>query len=512
MASLPSYLAAVRPVPPENRAPWYKTVMPTYAGIILWYVFWQGIVNAGTTKGGHPCGVLAEGLNTALFGVIIAALICHFLFYLAPASLGMRTGLPLYVVGTSTYGARGGRYMPGFLMGLLQFGWLAVNACFASEVLCMCFGIGLQTNAAGALVVAEPGVAHGVIAAVFAVAAAFVGLKGIRYVARVATYLPLVPLAILIFLLVITAGGLKDPHLFERLCQDAPKGVVAINPDLPTLTSWEIIGALCVYVVGFFATAGAAGADIASNCRNADDVHIGGITGILLPIVLVGEITMLIVAGAYGSDMIQKANIGNYNPVDLMRDIFTAKYGAGAGPQIANFALAALAIASFPAACFPAFIAANSFKTTLPKVNSVVSVGIGTLAAVALAVSGWAGQVSQVFAVIGASFGPVCGAMLADYLMSGRRWVGPRAGFNPAGWISWIVGFAVGGFNLVVEMMLKCDCDWVAKTLPNLADYRGYVPVPPVAAFVVGFVLYVALSAIGLRTRKLLTPDGRLVD
>ena len=51
--------------------------------------------------------------------------------------------------------------------------------------------------------------------------------------------------------------------------------------------------------------------------------------------------------------------------------------------------------------------------------------------------------------MIGASFGPVCGAMLADYLLAGRKWAGPRAGFNPAGWISWIVGFAVGAFNMV---------------------------------------------------------------
>ena len=65
----------------------------------------------------------------AFLGLIIAAVICHFFFYMPPAMLGMRTGLPLYVVGTSTYGARGGLLMPGFLMGLLQFGWLAVNAC-----------------------------------------------------------------------------------------------------------------------------------------------------------------------------------------------------------------------------------------------------------------------------------------------------------------------------------------------------------------------------------------------
>ncbi len=108
----------------------------------------------------------------------------------------------------------------------------------------------------------------------------------------------------------------------------------------------------------------------------------------------------------------------------------------------------------------------------------------------------------SVFVVIGASFGPVCGAMLADFLLAGRKWSGPRASFNPAGWISWIVGFVVGAFNLVVPLLLRWD--WASKTFPHLADYQDYIPVPPVTAFVVGFVLYIVFSVVGLRTRKLL--------
>jgi hypothetical protein len=42
--------------------------------------------------------------------------------------------------------------------------------------------------------------------------------------------------------------------------------------------------------------------------------------------------------------------------------------------------------------------------------------------------------------------------------------------------------------------------------MPHLADWKGYVPVPPVAALVVGFVLYLVLSSIGVRTRTLEMP------
>ncbi len=470
MSKLPDYLSAAKPVPLANRASWFKTITPTYAGIMLWFVFWQDVA----VGGGSPGGVLAAGIIPAFFGLIIGAVICHFFFYMAPAMLGVTTGMPLYVVGSSTYGARGGLYMPGFLMGLLQFGWLGVNAFAVGKILCTCFGLDPGI----------PGIAHGAIATVFAILAAMVGLKGIKYVAGIATYLPLIPIAILLILLANTWAGLKDFNLDQLQPVDMMPGVQG-------MTAWGVIGFLCTYIVGFFATAGAAGVDIAANSRNTDDVHFGGLTGIVLPTVLAGEAVILIVAGAYGANLVDPAHVGNLNPVVLLPDIMGARF--------ANIAMIGLAISSFPGACFSAFIAANSFKTTMPKINSFVSVGFGTLISAVLAVTGWAGEVVSVFLVIGASFGPICGAMLADYVLSGFRWSGPRAGFNPAGWISWLVGLCVGAFNLVVDILLKYPS--VADAMPQLSSWQGFVPVPPVTAMVVGLVLYVVLSLLGARTR-----------
>jgi cytosine permease len=276
---------------------------------------------------------------------------------------------------------------------------------------------------------------------------------------------------------------------------EAPPEVAAKNAPLST---WQIVGILCIYVVGFFATAGAAGTDISMGSRDARDVHIGGLMGILVPTVLAGGAGMLVVAGAYGGKMVQPQNLGVLNPVTLMPDLI--------GKTGANLAMIALAISAFPGACFSSFIAANSFKTTMPKVNPFISVGAGALVAAFLAVTGVVGTVIWVFQVIGASFGPVCGAMVADYLLSGRKWSGPRAGFNPAGWISWIVGFAVGAFNLVVD--LSMNTAWAKAAIPHLADYANLVPVPPVAAFVVGFVLYLVLALLGAQTRTLEMPSA----
>jgi cytosine permease len=520
MSNLPSYLAAAKPVPLASRAPWYKTIMPTYLGIMLWFVFWQDLVKGNVSPSGvsSPGGVLSEGLFPAFCGLVIAGLICHFLFYMAPALLGMRTGLPLYVVGTSTYGARGGLFMPGFLMGLLQFGWLAVNSWAVASILCVSFNIGVKENATGAYETVVPGWPHGIIAAAFAVVAAFVGLKGIKYVARIATFLPIIPIVLLLALVVMTWGGMDhfnqnlktfkeykptqaDYAKFELAPNSDPDAWAEANPWVKPLTNSGIIEVLCIYIVGFFATAGAAGADIASNARSVEDVHIGGITGVFLPTIIAGSVTLWIVGSAFGAGMIQA---GNLNPVAALPDIFGHVFGKAWGPNAVQITMVALAISSFPAACFSALIAANSFKTTMPKIDPFITVGIGTLVAVVLAVSGVVGTVIWVFEVIGASFGPVCGAMLADYLLSGGKWSGPRAGFNPAGWISWIVGFAVGAFNLVINFLLKTD--YAATSLPHLIDYWHYVPMPPVTAFVVGFALYLVLSVLGLRTRKLDMP------
>src|ERR1017187_3385397 len=423
---LPDYVAGAVANPPDKRAPWYKNTAPTYAGIFLWFVFWQDAVNAPNAG-----GLLSQGVGWALLSLVLAALVCHFLFYLVPGLLGMKTGLPLYIVGTSTFGAQGGFLMPGFLMGVLQFGWLGVNAYFSSLALAAVIPVPPQ-----------------VIMVVFAVLAAFVGLKGIQYVAKVATYLPLIPLAILLILLAKTVGtiGDFDPQKFVVLHQ-------GFSPKVPAaLSSFGVLAGMMTYVVGFFATAGAAGVDFGTNSRDKKDVQMGGLVGVALAIVLTAGISLLVVAGTYGSPEFNKAAVvaatetaakatppGTPSLILQTPDLITVLRHRSAPVM-----MFLLALTAFPAACFSAFIAANSFKATLPKVNPFISVGIGTAVSIVLAVTSLASKAGDVFTIIGASFGPICGAMLVDYLLAGGIWPGPRAGFNPAGWLAWLAGFAVG--------------------------------------------------------------------
>jgi cytosine permease len=450
---LPSYITSASPNPPGNRAPWYKNTAPTYAGIFLWFVFWQDAANAPSQG-----GLLSQGIGWALLSLILAALVCHFLFYMVPGLLGMKTGLPLYIVGTSTFGATGGFLLPGFLMGVLQFGWLGVNVYFSS----MALGafMGLEAGSMGVKL----------IMVFWGVLAAFVGLKGIQYVAKVATYLPLIPLTILLLLLIKTLGGVGsfDAARFVEL----HKTVDAAAPS--ALTTFGVLAFMMTFVVGFFATAGAAGVDFGTNSRDKSDVSMGGLVGIALAIVFTAGISLLVVAGIYGSAEMSQAAVAEGKGGMLLQtpSLIPVVMGKSAG-----LIMFLLAIAAFPPACFSSFIAANSFRTTLPGVNPFVSVGVGAAVSIILAITGLAGKAIIVFQIIGASFGPICGAMLVDYFLSGGKWNGPRAGFNPAGWISWALGFIVGILPIL-----------------NIAA----VPAAPVAAFVVGTVVYFICAKAGL--------------
>ncbi len=459
---LPSYIAGASPNPQANRAPWYKNIAPTYAGIFLWFVFWQDAVNAP-----NQGGLLSCGIGWALLSLVIAALVCHFLFYMVPGMLGMRTGLPLDIIGTSTFGTQGGFILPGFLMGVLQFGWLGVNVYFSSMALGEFFG--MEASSVGVKVIM---VGWGILATI-------VGLKGIQYVAKVATYLPLSPLAILLLLLAKTIGGVGsfDSQAFIAMSAKAA-------PSAPTaLGSFGVLAFMLTFVVGFFATAGAAGVDIASNGRNKGDVSMGGLVGVALATVVTAGISILIVAGTYGSpDLCAEAVKAAGKDGLILQTPGLLKVIMGSSKGLIMFLLA---IAALPPACFSSFIAANSFKTTLPNVNPFISVGIGAAVSILLALTGLAGQAIIVFKIIGASFGPICGAMLVEFLLNGGKWSGPRAGFNPAGWIAWAAGFVVGILPILHEK--------VSEQIPDM-------PAAPVAAFVVGTVVYFVCAKLGMQS------------
>ena len=130
-AMLPAYIEKTTPNPASNRAPWFVNTAPSYAGVFLWIVFYQTLAQGAIDR---------AGLGLCLLALVLAGALSYGLFYYVPGMLGMKTGLPLYVVGSSTFGTTGGYLMPGLLMGLLQLGWFAVGTFVSTNFILKAVG------------------------------------------------------------------------------------------------------------------------------------------------------------------------------------------------------------------------------------------------------------------------------------------------------------------------------------------------------------------------------------
>jgi cytosine permease len=324
-------------------------------------------------------------------------------------------------------------------MGLLQVGWFAVATFIASDFILKAMG-----SAAG------PGSAPFIVAGLlWGGVFAFVGAKGIQYVARVATFLNFIPLLMLIVVFFKTSGG------------------VAYQVPVAQANPYVAFTAIIAIVIGFFATAGAAGADFGMNSRHERDVRWGGLVGVMLAAIVAGGLSLAAAANANPKAGFDYANVLQ-----------------GIGGPIAASMFFLFALASIPATCFCIFIAGNSFSTMIPGIPRVASSLAAGAVGIVLAVTGVAANLVGFFTIVGASFGPICGAITADYLLSGKRWAGPREGVNLAGYIAWAVGFVVG-------------------ILPSLvpAEIKPYVQPAPLYSFVAGALVYTILAKAGLEPK-----------
>ena len=445
---LPSYLSMARPNPPDKRAPWYKNTAPSYAGIFLSVPFMAGTV-----------GALQYGsVWAAVVGLFLGALFCFMLYYV-PGMLGLRTGMPLYVVGSSTFGTHGGILMPGLLMGVLQIGWHAVFTFSAASFFMKAIGSEAGPNTP----------IFWVVCIVWGMALALVGAVGISILANLSSWLPIFPL-----LIIIIAGFAN----MSGLSQFSSSASVSISDAAVVLIPVLGLGAFAAFqaAAGFFATAGAAGADFATNSRDKKDVVLGGLFGITIAALVAGFFSILTIAGAIGKSP-QIALDAGMGTAKL--DVFTAFISSiGEVGALSKIMYWVFVIACICPTGFCAFLAANSFSTMFPKLpRTGMTLAAGAIGVI-LAATGVAQDLVSFFLIIGASFGPIIGAMTADYIRSGQ-WAGPRKGINWAGYIAWAAGFIVG----ILGIIPKVGFSYGLETLMS---------------FIVGFSAYLILAELGL--------------
>jgi cytosine permease len=425
----PPYIRFSVSVPSADRTPWYKNTFPTYAGVFLWVGFYL--------KLGGPTIAYAS-IAVCLAALFTAGCLCVALYYYVPAMLGMKTGCPLYVVGSSTFGAVGGYLMPGLLMGFLQVGWVAATASVAVDFILK--GLNLNSKIFSA-----------VLLIVWIYGLAWVAIKGIHQVARVANIFNCVTLAMILIV------------FWENR-----RGIPAYTPPF----HHPLFGFLNVLAVtiGYFATGGAAGADFGMHNRNRRDVILGGAFGILGGVLIAGGLPLLSVAGYVGPS----GGSPNFEYASAIASV------GGLAP-IMFFLFAAACLVP---TCFATFIASNSFRSMLPQIPRTLSTLAGVTVSAVLAISGAVNDLIGFFVIVGASFGPICGAMAADYLLAGKTWAGPRRGVNWAGYIAWAVGFLIG----IPDHLPGLPPAWVEADNPAV-----------LYSFFVGFVVYWTLAKLGLQ-------------
>lgn len=428
---VPRYIKLSVPVPASKRAPWYKNTFPTYAGIFLWVGFYLKL--AGPTIG-------FASVSICIWGLLLAGFLCFALYYYAPAMLGMQTGHPLYVVGSSTFGTAGGYLMPGLLMGALQVGWVAVVTAVSADFIMK----GLNETSRGLFTI---------IAVAWIYSLGWIAIKGIHYVGEVAKFLNWVPLIMILIVFWANRGGISHYSIPHR---DSLSGFLAVL----TIT------------IGYFATAGAAGADFGMNNRNRRDILLGGVFGIVAGALIAGGLPVLSVAGYLG----RGAGPSSYDYTATIASV-------GALAPVMFFLFAA---ASLVPTCFSSFIASNSFSTMLPKIPRTISTLAAITVSAVLVITGVASNLVGFFTIVGASFGPICGAMLADYLLAGRKWSGPRQGINWAGYVAWAIGFVIG----IPDHLPGVPAGWIKADNPAV-----------LYSFGVGFVVYLILAMAGLRPK-----------
>jgi cytosine permease len=334
---------------------------------------------------------------------------------------------------------------------VLQIGWFAVGTFFATKFILSAIG---STADVGSPLFT-------IITIVWGYTMAYIGAKGIQYVAKVSLYLNVISFLMVLVVFMNTAGGVG---------QHAP----TVTPN-PTAAFTLLVQA----VIGFFATAGAAGADFGMNSRHEGDVRMGGFVGIALAILYAGGLPILSVAGARAL---------NPNITSLSYDAVIASIGG----VLASSMFILFAVASIPSACFCALIAGNSFSTMIPGVKRISSMMVAVTVAIGLSATGYAANLIGFFTIVGASFGPICGAMTADYILSGKRWAGPREGVSMAGYIAWALGFLVG----------------ILPFLPVSEEIRSVAQPAVVYSYITGFVVYALLAKMGLEPKQVPMGDG----
>lgn len=441
--------------PADARLSWTWGVGHNYIGLFLTALFLDQLAVGTLTVG---------GLVPSLIGAALGGLLAFGLLYYPAASWGLQGRVGLDRVASATFGERGARWLPGLPMALAQVVWFAAGLALAADygqrgllLLGLLEPKDVADWALGPLSVKAPVVLFEMVC--WGVFAAVMGALLVRVVTAVSYTYPIFPALAIAAAFFLTLPGIGGTRL-------AGDGLTAI----PKMGGVVVAAITMVQLVtGFFAPSGLLGADWGAVSRSRRDVALGGLVGIGLASTILAALSLTIVAdtlvgpadGAIEepapaqetADARLARLLGGSTgpaspapalPVEAGGPSLGAALQYGLGGPAAGVVLLVLALGLLGPCVYAPYLFSKYAGNFLPGVKPLRLALASVPAAWLLASLGWADSLPRIFGWMGAAFGPVAGAIAADFVRQKGRWPGPRPGWRASAAIAWAVGLAAG--------------------------------------------------------------------
>ncbi|HEY2156458.1 MAG TPA: hypothetical protein VGH33_12560 [Isosphaeraceae bacterium] len=431
--------------------PWQTGLGPYYIGLFLWIVYFDQLGLRALPVG---------GLMWSVLGAAAAGPLCYLLLFRVPATWGQATRKALPELTTSTFGEGGARWIPGLLLGLAQVAWFAVSVSYATDLTLR--GLAevrfLEERAfrpltLGALRLKGP--IFLATALLWSVIAGLIGRKFVRLVAAIMYIFPVFPAILLGGTMMAMLGGLRS---FTTTGLD-PLG-------FPVPRGREFFWSLTLVaqlVLGFFAMAGALGADWGAATTSASDVKVGGWVSVGFAPVVIATISLIAVAGFQGRVNPAPITIdGSESPLDVrvqrprasvseIRTVgtppeatFRAILTDGIGGKVGCGMLMIFGAMALAPAVFSAYVFGQSLNASLPRLSRFRWTLVGIGLSLPMTALGLFDRLEPLFTVTGALFAPIAACLTAEFVRHKGVWPGPRRGVNLPGLAGWATGLAVG--------------------------------------------------------------------
>lgn len=440
-----------KPTPAIVPKPWQTGLGPYYIGLFLWVVFFDQLGLRALPVGGVLWSVL---------GAAVAGPLCYLLLFRVPAAWGQATGKPLTELGQSTFGRAGARWLPGLLIGLAEVVWFGIAVSYATDLTLhglaevrFLDGRAFRTVTLGGLRLKGP--IFLATSAFWSIFAGLIGRKFVRLVGAIMYVFPVFPAMLLGGVMFAMLGGLRT---------FAPTGIDPGGLAIPEARAgvWSMMQ-VAGLVLGFFAMAGALGADWGAASASPRDVRVGGLVAVGFAPIVIATIGLVAVAGFQGrANPVAVAPEGSTSPLDVraakprasvseIRTIaapppatFRALMIDGVGGKVGCAMLMVFGSIALAPAVFAAYVFGNRLNDAFPRLSRFKWTLVGMAASWPMTATGLFDRLEPIFTGMGALFAPVVACMAAESVRHRGVWPGPRRGVNVPGFVGWVAGFAVG--------------------------------------------------------------------